>query len=81
MSQDTKLKVIPSNYEPIKQSAREMIELALEDVEEVNLTGFMAVLLKPDGDYKTYCSEGIKRHQKIGILTEMIHDLLSEPDL
>lgn len=78
MSQVTKLTKIPSQYDEIRKSVTELADDIKKDVADRDVIGAFAVVITADGEYAVYQSDGIKRHQKVGILMEMAHDLLHQ---
>lgn len=79
MLQDIKLSTIPTKYTAIKESAEDTLDIIKKMLEEEErISGFMYVLICPDGSYFIGQSEGIDRHRKIGILTEMISELIRQ---
>lgn len=65
-------KVISTRDSAVK-TAKEILETCQTESDIINV---FAVLIRTDGNYQIRNSANIGRHRKIGILAEMMHNLI-----
>lgn len=64
---------VSNTHESAVSMAKEIMELC----EEAAVINVFAVIVRNDGTYRMCESANIGRHRKVGMLTEMIHNLIN----
>lgn len=80
MGTETDTRVIKNGVdremEELRSSALSILDKMREVIESEDVINFHAILFFRDNTYQVFKSDGIQRHTRIGMLMEMIHDIL-----
>jgi ERCC4-related helicase len=68
----------PNNYNEVRDSIKRVTGDVLSNIETEEVIGYCMVVMYKDGSSTFYESAGLERQRRIGILMDMVHDLLNK---